>query len=172
MAAARAGTRSKTSLTLTVHVDGLREVLAVLNKLPKEANQQLRDRSQKIAKGVAEHVQQAGRALGGQAAAVAATVTTRRDRVPVISVGGTRRIGRHGAPAYGLLFGSEFGQNRRSGWFAANRYAASEGRQYKPHRGRNSYWIFKTVDEHAVEIFQQWADAADEIVRDVVRKAR
>lgn len=143
---------AKTGLTLTFRVDGLKEVLRALNRLPKEANVKLRDRAQVIAGKLAGQVQAAGRAEGRQAAIVATTVKVRRDRVPVITVGGTARIGRNQKPAYALLFGSEFGSNRL--------------RQYHPHLGRGSYWIFSTVDDQAESVLTEWAKAADAVVRE------
>lgn len=139
----------KTSLTLTVRIDGAREVLAGFNRLPKDANRELRDRAQKIAVRLAGDVQAAGRVEGRQAMILAATVKARRDRVPVVTVGGTTRIGRHAKPAWKLLFGSEFGSNRLA--------------QYKPHLGRGSYWIFSTVDAKQAEIAREWAEAATDI---------
>ena len=83
----------------------------------------------------------------------------------VVVAGGTRRVGRHRTPAYRLLFGSEFGMNQRSGWYARPRYASSVGRQYKPHRGRASYWFFTTVDDSQAEMVTEWRRAADTVIR-------
>lgn len=139
------------SLTITLRVDGIRETLAAFKKLPKDASDALRDRTKELSRDLATAVQASARVEGRQAAALASTVKARRDRVPVIVAGGTKRLGRNRKPAYKLLFGSEFGANRL--------------RQYKPHLGRGSYWFFRTVEDEQVTIAAAWGKAADDIVR-------
>jgi hypothetical protein len=142
---------AKDGLTIRVHIDGLRETLAALRRLPKDANDELRVAATELAKELAIAAAASGRAEGRQAALVATTVKARRDRVPVIVAGGSKRLGRNRKPAYKLLFGSEFG---------ATRYT-----QYKPHLGRGSYWFFRTVEDEQVEISAKWLEAADAIIR-------
>jgi len=148
----------KEALTVTIRIAGVREVLAGFRALPKEAGDRLRDASTRLAGALAVDVAAAGRAEGAQAELVAATVKARRDRVPVIVVGGTRRLGSRRKPAFKLLFGSEFGASQ-SGDYAL--------RQFKPHLGAGSYWIFKTVDDGPAQarIDREWNVAADAIVR-------
>jgi hypothetical protein len=138
-------------ITVRVRIDGLRETIAALNRLPKEADLEIRAAAQELAKDMAAAAAAAGRGEGRQAALVATTVKAMRDRVPVVNAGGARRLGRNREPAYKLLFGSEFG---------ATRY-----KQYKPHLGSGSYWFFRTVDEKQAEISAAWLQAADEIIR-------
>lgn len=147
---------TKDSLTINLRITGVREVLAGFRALPKEANQQLRETSTRLARTLAVKVAAAGRAEGSQAALLATTVKARKDRVPVIQVGGTRKLGSNRKPAYKLLFGSEFGGSQ-SGSYAL--------RQFKPHLGQGSYWIFKTVDGSQGLISREWNEAADAIVR-------
>lgn len=154
----------KQTLTINVHIAGVRETLAAFRELPKEANDQLRERSQRLAERIANRVRAAGEAEGAQAALVADTVKARRDRVPVIQVGGTRKLGRHRAPAYALLFASEFGMNQRTGWYGWPKYRQSLGMQYHEHTGRDGLWIFPTVEASEGEIGREWRAAADEIV--------
>ena len=146
---------AKTSLTLTIRVDGVRETMAAFQKLPKEANNSLRDETLKLSKRLAAYVVTAGRKEGSQAALVAQTVKARRDRVPVIQAGGTKRLGSRRAPAYKLLFGSEFGANYL--------------RQFKPHLGRGSYWFFRTVEKEEDEIAAAWRKVADDIAERFAR---
>ncbi|HEX7038681.1 MAG TPA: hypothetical protein VF202_01050 [Trueperaceae bacterium] len=153
------------SLTLTLHIQGARETLRAFGQLPKEANDALRARSLELAESLAVKARGAGVAEGRQARLVASTVQARRDRLPVIVAGGTKRLGRKRTPAFGLLFGSEFGMDSRSGWYAAPRYDNATGQQYKPHRGRDSYWFFKTADDNQAEISAAWNRAADDVLR-------
>lgn len=137
-------------ITVRVRISGLRETIAALSRLPKEANDEIRATALELAKDMATAAAAAGRAEGRQAALVAVTVKANRDRVPVVNAGGTRRLGRNKEPAYKLLFGSEFG--------------ATYYRQYRPHLGAGSYWFFQTVDEKQAEISAAWLAAADEII--------
>lgn len=155
---------AKSALVFTIRIDGVREVLAALRKLPKDASDELRKASLELSRSVAEKAKAAGQREGRQAAAVAKTVKAQRDRVPAVVAGGTRRLGRHKTPAFNLLFGSEFGQNRRTGWYAARRYSGSTGRQYRPHQGRQGIWFFPTVEAEQADIARRWQAAADEVV--------
>lgn len=157
------------ALTVSVSTSGVRQVLKAFAKMPKEASDQLRDRSVALSENLARDVAGAARAHGGQAALMAPTVKAVRDRVPAIAAGGSKRVGRHKTPAHALLFASEFGMNRKSGWYAAPQYRFSRGRQYAPHVGRHSYWFFSTVELHEPEISREWNHAADAIIRAFAR---
>lgn len=155
---------AKTGLTFTVRIDGLRETLARFRDLPKEASDQLRTDTQKLAQTLADSATRAGTEQGSQAALVARTVKARRDRVPSVQAGGGTRLGRYGAPASALLFGSEFGMNRHSGWYRKSRYDDSVGFQYHPHTGQEGAWFFPTVEREATHISETWQRIADDIV--------
>lgn len=160
---------ARESLAVHINVSGVRQTLKAFARLPKEASDQLRDRSLAISQDLAAPVARAATARGGQAALMAPTVKATRDRVPAITAGGSTRVGRHRTPAHALLFASEFGMNKRSGWYAAAQYAASSGRQYPPHLGSHSYWFFTTVSDHETRIAREWSQAADAIVRAFAR---
>lgn len=139
-------------LTINIRIDGLHETLRALNKLPKDANLELKEAAVALSRKLATAAKASGAREGSQAALVASTVRAARDRVPVVVAGGNKRLGRNKAPAYKLLFGSEFGSNRYQQF-------------HKPHIGKGSYWFFKTIEDHQVEIAKEWMDAADEIIR-------
>lgn len=139
------------ALTVTLRIDGLRETLRAFDRLPDDADTQLRDASQRIADSMAGHIRAAATAEGRQAGALARTVRARRDRVPVVVAGGTSRLGRKRKPAFKLLYGSEFGSHRLP--------------QFKPHMGSGSYWFFTTVEDREVEMGREWSAAADRIIR-------
>jgi hypothetical protein len=142
---------AKDQLLVTIHIDGLRETLAALRKLPKDASDELRTAALEISRELAAAAKASGAREGSQAAAVAKTVKAARDRVPVVVAGGNRKLGRNKKPAFKLLFGSEFGANRLE--------------QYRPHLGRGSYWFFRTIEDEQVTIQARWLEAADAIIR-------
>ena len=144
-------------LTVNIHVAGARETLAAFRRLPKEASNSLRDRSTELATALAGKVQGAARSDSPQSALMAPTVKARRDRIPAIEAGGSSRVGSRRVPAFKILFGSEFGARTLP--------------QFRPHLGRGSYWLFKTVEENETEIAAGWEKVVDDIQRDFSRGA-
>lgn len=156
---------AKTSLTVKVTITGVRETLKAFQDLPKDANNELRDASLQLAKLLATKAQIDITLHGGpQGKLLAPTVKAVRDRVPVVQIGGTRKVGRNHAPAWGVLFGSIFGFFGRSGWYGAARYRGGIGRQYRPHRGQDAYAFFPLIEQSAGEISAAWNKAADRVV--------
>lgn len=143
---------SKRTLVITAHAEGVRETLAAFRGMPKEASEAIRAHSQVIAGKFATAVQSAGQREGHQAAAVASTAKAARDRVPVVQVGGTKRVGRRRKPAWKLLFGSEFGSNT---------YTQFPRR----HVGTAGIWIFPTIDTESPMMMREWQSAADDVIR-------
>jgi len=143
---------AKRQLTMTVQATGVRETLAAFRGLPKEASAEIRSTSEDLARLLAASAQRSGRQEGHQAALVAATVKPARDRVPVVQAGGSKRLGSRRAPAWKLLFGSEFGSDDYPQFPRA-------------HLGNVGIWFFPVVEQEAGPILVQWRQAADRIVR-------
>lgn len=156
----------KTSLKFTIESIGVRETLRAFTRMDKAANQALRERSMELAEALVPRVQSAARREARQATGLASTVKARRDRLPIIEVGGTKKVGQSKVPAWRVLLGSEFGGNRRTGFYADERFSRSAGRQFRPHLGRGSYWFFKAVYDEQATIMRKWQQAADDIERD------
>lgn len=144
--------------TFKVSISGADEVLRAFDKLPKDADDELRAQAFDIAKVLADRIKYAGRAHSRQAARAASTVKEVKGRWPTIQASNTGR-------AKGLLFGSEFGMTRHSGWYNKRRYRKSTGHQFGPHLGAGSYWFFKTADELQPYVADQWREVADNVVR-------
>lgn len=153
----------KTSLTIKVRIDGVRETLALFRQMPKDATAELRTASQRIAEHVADRARVAAVLEDDQAALLVPTIKVVRDRVPAVQVGGAKRVGRNEAPAWALLFVSEFGMNRRSGWFAAAKYNESGSVQHKPHTGNRGHWFFPTAEAEQDYMNREWNAAAERI---------
>jgi hypothetical protein len=139
------------TLTVRINVTGAKETLRAFRELPKEANNALRDRSRGLSQDLAGRIRAAATADSAQSALLARTVRARRDRVPVVVAGGTRRVGRKRKPAYKILFGSEFG--------------ATALKQYRPHVGRGSYWFFITVERNEKRVISAWRLMAEDVIR-------
>jgi hypothetical protein len=145
---------AKSGLTITVQIDGATETLKAFRELPRQATDRLRDAAVELAGDLLPAVKSAARSdRSPQAALVATTVKVRRDRIPVLVAGGTKRLGVNRAPAYKLLFGSEFGSTRLDQF-------------HKFHQGQEGSWFFPVIEAEAARISAAWTDAADAIIRD------
>ena len=118
---------------VAVETPGLMETLKAFQGLEtdlrKQANGELRDAARECATELASLLRIA--AAGSptpQAALVARSIKVKSDRIPVVSIGGSRKVGRYGAPASALVWGPEHG---------GPNFVAGEG---------GSYWIAPTVD--------------------------
>ncbi|WP_188193446.1 hypothetical protein [Nonomuraea sp. SYSU D8015] len=139
-------------LKVNLRLSGAKETLKAFRDLPKEANDSLRKRTLEISEALATKLQGAAQGDSAQSGLIAPTIKARRDRVPVIAAGGSRRVGRKRKPAHKILFGSEFGSNRL--------------KQFRPHLGQGSYWFFRTVEANESEINETW----NQVVADIRRE--
>jgi hypothetical protein len=136
--------------TVSVKVEGVEETLAAVRglgaDLRKEANSEIRVAAKQAA-GVLVGALQAAAAGAATpvASRVARSVKVKSDRYPTVSIGGSARVGRRGAPAAELVHGSESG---------GSHFAAAAG---------GSYWIAPTVERFrssaAIPIFSRAIDA-------------
>jgi hypothetical protein len=149
----------RSALDLSIHVQGVQAILRELGQLPPNSVAVLKRRTKEIGRELAERVRAAGRADTRQSARAAATVRFR-------ATGGAIPGGKVTAGPHPLLFGSEFGMNRRTGWYADDRFRHSPGRQFRRHYGQHSYWFFRSAEEAQPWVEQQFREAVDEIVRD------
>lgn len=100
--------------TPTIEVDGLFETLNAIKGLQgdlrKEANAELRVAGRRAAEVLAADLRTSAARSGVPVAPrVAAAIRTKSDRVPTVIIGGNRKVGRRGASAAVLAWGSEHG---------------------------------------------------------------
>jgi hypothetical protein len=142
-------------ITVRLKIDGARQTLAAFRRLPKEASKELRDANQTISEDLRDKIRAAAAGSDKQSALMVPTIKSRRDRVPSIEAGGTRRVGRARVPAFKLVYGSNFG--------------ATYLHQFRKHNGgagSEDYWFFTTVEHNEARLVKEWTDAADRILND------
>lgn len=142
-------------ITVRLRINGARETLAAFRRLPKEASKELRDANQTISEDLRDKIREAAAGSDKQSALMVPTIKSRRDRVPSIEAGGTRKVGRNKAPAYKLVYGSNFG--------------ATYLPQFRKHNGgagSEDYWFFSTVEKNEPRLVEEWTKAADRILTD------
>lgn len=147
--------RQRKPLVINVTIENLRATLRAFNELPKDASNELRDEAGKIAGKMAGWIESGARESSRQAALVAGTVKVRRDRVPVVEIGGAKKVGtgsgRRKGKAFEILFGANFG--------------ARTYRQFRPWAGKgNDFFVFKQIEAHEREIENDYLDAADRVL--------
>jgi hypothetical protein len=152
---AAGSTGRRRPLVINVKIDGLRPLLRAFRDLPKEASDELRDEAGRIAQDMADWIAAGARGESKQAALVAGTTKVRRDRVPVVEIGGASKVGTgSGRPgkAYEILFGANFG--------------ARSFPQFRSWAGRgNDYFVFSQIEAHEREIENRYLDAADRVIQ-------
>jgi hypothetical protein len=111
--------------------------------MDKALNAEVRDASQQVAARFAASI--AGRAASPLAAAVAANVRARRDRVPVVAMGAGKLAS--GTPIRDVMFGAEFGGGARP-----------TTRQFLPHQGTTGYFLYPAVRSQGAAVAQEWFD--------------
>jgi hypothetical protein len=121
---------------VTVDTSDVLPLLKALNgvsaELRQNANKRLRAAAGDCARGLLPELQaSAARSATPQARLVASTARVSSDRIPVVQLGGSRRVGRNKTPAGRLAWGSERG---------GRNFAAAPG---------GNYWIGPAVDAYA-----------------------
>ena len=143
-------------IRLSASPNDLRGLIYAINKMDKEANTDLRNKVSSISKwsaqGIIESSYQAPNPA--QAARVAGTVRSNRDRIPNVTIGGNRGRYSGGAVAGQTLFGTEFG---------ARRGFPNGGRRF-PFKDYRGLWIYKALREMQPEITRRWKQAVDEVL--------
>lgn len=159
-------------LAITVEPRALKDLFATLNALDKDHQNKVRDRAQPISQGFARALA-VGAAFGTtppQAILVAKSISTPRDRIPRVDIGGSKKVGRSyggkrkgttrkSAPAGALLWGSEYGSHPG---------IDSRGRRYTKRfvkgTNRKGYWITPTTDNEIKEVAAEYEKMLAQVI--------
>jgi hypothetical protein len=134
-----------------VRVKGIPRLRGALAALPKEATKELRDAAQDMSEDIASQAATKARGVSTMYRTyVAPTIKARRDKVPVIKVGGRKRIrkGNERQRVGELLFGAEYGGRGRP-----------TTQQFLPHLGTTGYALWPTVRQEMPNVVDAYADA-------------
>jgi hypothetical protein len=173
-----AATKSQGKISIDVDPVALKDLRATLRLLDKETSSELRDKAQPLSKSLARELSVAA-AFGSappQAILVARSISTPRDRMIRVDVGGSKRVGRPyggkrpdtkstSAQAGQLLWGSEYGSGGQPIDQAGRRMGRS---RFVKGRNKRGYWINPTVDANIKPI----ADEYVQIVKDIVKRLK
>jgi len=151
---------AKKSAGVEVDKAQLNAARAKLRGLDKETNSAIGDAAGEIAQDELARIE--NNAAGDPLSEVVAQgLTLKRDRFPAIKAGGPGKVtelagdGRK-TPTYGdLFFGAEFGGRGKA-----------TTQQFRPHKGRDGYWLYPQLREDAPRMLEQWGEVVDKIVKD------
>jgi len=145
----------------------IRALLKTLNEMDNESKNELKTKVKSIAGWVAEDIKRAAASapMTAQAMKVAQTVRANKDRVPSVTIGGSRVKFSGGAVSGDVLYGSEFGADPTS----ASGQFPNGGRRFpyrSPQSGRGSqgYWIYPTLRSNQPRITREWHEAVDNVL--------
>jgi hypothetical protein len=139
--------------TSEVRIEGLNELLRALNKLPKEAKDELRDASQRIADNLMVPAwQEAARQAGPWGDRISESVRVKRDRIPAVQMGYQRKAFSGGASTNTV------------------RYPSSEGPtgtapQALSAFGSPTHWLAQS-GSYKQQALDEWGNAVERIVAD------
>jgi hypothetical protein len=150
----------KETISIKIEDADIKAILRTFKRMDQIASKDLRDLSTELAQEIATAIQAAAsfaEARGGnsrQAVAVTDTIKVNRDRVPSITIGGSKSVTSSGAKAGNLLFGAEFG---------ASKFKQFPRRSPKDGRGNAGYFIFPTLKMMQPRIRDKWVQGVDKI---------
>ena len=132
------------------YVDGLNEVLRAMKALPKEAAKELRQASGQIASRYMAPAWRNAALFAGEpwGSVISDSVKVRNDRIPAVSIGGTRSVYSGGATATMVRSPSDTGNRRNS---------------FAPFERTN--WMSLVRDTYQPGAIRAWGEAVDRIVR-------
>ncbi len=131
-----------------------------LRKLPKDVVSRLRDASVAIAAKVAGDAQGRAQQEGKLAALIGPSIRATRDRVPVVKMGGAKKLpgDRHGPHQTigDAMWGAEFGGQRRP-----------TTQQFLPWLGHTGYFLWPTVRSDDRYINTEYSEALNKALQDI-----
>ena len=147
---------ARTSGGLSLEMEGIFETLKAVRSVEADLrpgiNNELRDAAESSASElVVELVNAAGSSGVPVAPRVARSIRVKRDRVPVVSIGGATRVGRDGASAGALVWGSEQGPKGD-----VNHWAVPPS---------SGHWIAPAVDRFGPKAVEKFRHAVADVFR-------
>jgi hypothetical protein len=160
----------KVTIKMQPDISQLRGLLKALNQMDEDSKKGLKEEVTSISMWSANAIRSSGYTgarYPAQAAIVVNTVRGNKDRIPNVTIGGSRGRVSGGANAGQLLMGNEFGSDRNirgsKGLFPNGGYKFPE-RSAGYGRGNRGYWIFPTLVLIQPEITRRWKNAVEKVL--------
>lgn len=157
------------SIKIKPDLSDYRGLLKAISQMDKDSQTVLKTDVQSISNWTAQGMVYAAYSapMPRQAAIVAGTIRANKDRIPNVTIGGSKGRASGGANAGQLLFGNEFGSDHNlkgsagsfpNGGFKFPNRTPGKG------KGNTGYWIFPTLKEMQPEIRRRWLNAVNSVM--------
>jgi hypothetical protein len=160
----------KVTIKMQPDLSQMRDLLKALNQMDEDSKKSLKEDVTSISNWTATGIKMAAyisAPMPRQAAVVAQTVRANKDRIPNVTIGGSRGRVSGGANAGILLYGNEFGSDRNlygsAGLFPNGGYKFPT-RTPREGRGNRGYWIFPTLKAMQPEITRRWKESVEKVL--------
>jgi hypothetical protein len=130
--------------SVTVDVEGLREFLAMLNRLPARFDKEIRDAASDIAANLVSGAK--GAAHTPLQVLAASALTSTRERTPSVR-SGTAMVNNR-TRVSDIFYGAEFGGGMRP-----------TTRQFPDYRGKRGYFLYPTARANGPRYWDMWTKA-------------
>jgi len=175
-----ADTKGRGTYSIEVDPYELKNLLQLLSSFPKETQQLVRDRAQPMSQRLAGQLMMSGlSAPAPQTKLVVSSISTPRDRLIRVDVGGSKKVGRkyggetsksgkgskvrqNAAPAGALLWGTEYGSH--GGVDSIGRVFTN---RFKTPYKKSGYWIAPAVDYYVPIVAREYASMIQAIANDL-----
>jgi hypothetical protein len=165
-------------VTIQVEPYQLKQLFQLLSALPKDSQNEIRDQAQMMSKRLAgQLLMYSHGAPAPQTRLVAQTISTPRDRLIRVDIGGSKKVGRkwggetskngkskvrqQQAPAGALLWGTEFG-----GHAGVDSIGRKFTNRFKAAPKKGGYWINPAVEYYTPIIAKEYI----QLIQDVVKR--
>ena len=166
------------TFAITVEPTEFRNLIGLLNKLDKDAQNEIRDGAYPLSQRLAGQLFMFSQsAPAPQTKLVAQTITAKRDRLIRVDIGGSKKVGRkyggeqsksgkgakvrqQAAPAGALLWGTEYGSH--PGIDSIDRRYTN---RFKAAQNKRGYWINPAVDYYVPIVAREYAEMVQTVVK-------
>lgn len=173
-------TKGQGSFRIEVEPYALKNLISTLNLLDKETQGRVRDAAQPLSKRLAGQLIMFGHSSPTpQTRLVLESITTPRDRLIRVDVGGSKKVGRPyggrpsksgkgakvgrtSAPAGALLWGSEYGSHP-----GIDRARRPYTNRFKAPANPSGYWLNKGVDFYTPIVAKEYISIVEGIINDL-----
>lgn len=175
-----ASSKEQGKFSITVEPVELRGLLRLLSAMPKETQALVRDNAQPMSMRLkGQLIMHADSAPSPQARLVVGSISTPRDRLIRVDIGGTKKVGRKyggaasksgkgkkvkqsAAPAGALLWGSEYGSHGGTDR-AGRRYTD----RFKASYNKRGYWITPAVDYYLPVVAREYVEMIKKVAASI-----
>lgn len=150
---------TRSTVKLQPDTKQLSGLFKALKRLSKEANDELRDDVTAISAWSATQIKQGafgyGVKMSGQSIKLSESVRHNRDRIPNVTIGGSKLRFSGGAVSGMVVMGNEWGSQRTF---------PNGGRRFPKDLYPQGNWIFPTLREIQPDVSSKWKAAVDKIL--------